>query len=74
VLERMEENRVFHLASMHVQTMEAAVAREQNARKDELIRKLLNSKSFALAQHISRLRRRGQPAFSKEALRRALAD
>jgi hypothetical protein len=74
VLARMEENRVFHLASKHVQQMETAIAREQNARKDEVIRKLLNSKSFALAQQISRLRRRGEPAFSTDELRRALAD
>jgi hypothetical protein len=74
VLARMEENRVFHLASAHVRMMEASIAREQNARKDEVIAKLLNSKSFALAQQISRLRRRGEPAFSTDALRRALRD
>ena len=74
VLARMEENRVFHLASTHVWMMEASIAREQNARKDEVIAKLLNSKSFALAQQISRLRRRGEPAFSTDALRRALRD
>jgi hypothetical protein len=74
MLQRMEDNRVFHLASMHVQMMEAAIASEQNARKDELIHKLLRSRSFALARQISRLRRRGEPAFSEEALRRALGD
>jgi hypothetical protein len=74
LLERMEENRVFHLASMHVQMMEAAIARQRNARKDELIARLLNSKSFALAQRISGLRRRGKPAFTEDELRRALSD
>jgi Methyltransferase domain len=74
VLARMEENRVFHLASTHVRMTEASIAREQNARKDEVIAKLLNSKSFALAQRISRLRRRGEPAFSTDVLRRALRD
>jgi Methyltransferase domain len=74
VLERLEANRVYHLASMHVQMMEAAIGQQRNARKDQVISKLLNSKSFALAQQISRLRRRGEPAFSRDALRRALGD
>jgi Methyltransferase domain len=74
VLERMEANRVFHLASMHVHLMEAAIAQQRNSGKDDLIRRLLNSRSFALAQHLSRLRRGGEPAFSRDSLRRALAD
>jgi hypothetical protein len=74
VLERLEANRVYHLASMHVRMMEAGLAQQRNARKDQVIAKLLNSRSFALAQQISRLRRRGEPAFSRDELRRALAD
>jgi Methyltransferase domain len=74
ILERLEANRVYHLASMHVQMMEAAIAQQRNARKDQVIAKLLNSRSFALAQQISRLRGRGEPAFSTDALRRALSD
>ncbi|MEA2401031.1 MAG: hypothetical protein QOK00_1434 [Thermoleophilaceae bacterium] len=74
VLERLEANRVYHLANMHVQQMEAAVAQQRNARKNELITRLLNSRSFALAQQLSRLRQRGEPPFSKAALRRVLED
>jgi hypothetical protein len=74
ILERLEANRVYHLATMHVQMMEAAIAQQRSARKEKVIAKLLNSRSFALAQQLSRLRRGGEPAFSRDALRRALAD
>ena len=36
--------------------------------------KLLESRSFSLAERISRFRQRGEPAFSKEDVRRALFD
>jgi hypothetical protein len=72
VLERLEANRVYHLASAHVQQMEAAIAQQRNARKDELLRRLLESRTFALAERLSALRRRGGPAFSKDDVRRAL--
>lgn len=65
ILERLEANRVLHLASSHFQMTQAAQAGERDRRKGELLQKLLISKSFAVGQAISRLRQRGEPAFSK---------
>jgi predicted O-methyltransferase YrrM len=72
LLERLEANRVLHLASSHFQMVEAAKWQRRAALKDELLRELLKSKSFSLAVAISRLRQRGKPAFSKDDVRRAL--
>ena len=74
ILERLEANRVGHLAAKHVLMMEAAIAAERRARKDDILRRLLISKSFALSQRISKLARRGTPAFTEDELRRALRD
>jgi hypothetical protein len=73
-LERLEANRVGHLAAKHVLMGEAAIAAERRARKDDILRRLLISKSFALSQRISKLARRGTPAFTEDELRRALRD
>ena len=74
MVERLEENRVFHLASRHVQMTRLMIARDRNARKDALLRKLLDSGSFALACRLSRLWRRGEPSFREEELRRGLSE
>jgi hypothetical protein len=74
IIERLEENRVFHLASRHVQRAQMLNRREQNDRKDALLQRLLDSGSFALACKLSRLWRRGEPSFRKEDLRRALSE
>ena len=68
---RMEENRVHHLATMHVEMTLAQAAKEREARQDELLWKLLESKSFALAERLSRLRRR-RPGLTRADVRRAL--
>jgi hypothetical protein len=74
MLERMEANRVFHLASTHVQMVQAGLAQQRNARKEDLLRRLLESKTFAIAVLLSRIRRRGAPAFSKDEVRQLLVD
>lgn len=74
MVERLEENRVFHLASRHVQRAQVFNLREANARKDALIRQLLDSGSFAVACKLSRIWRRGAPSFREEELRRALSE
>jgi hypothetical protein len=73
LLERLEANRALHLASSWVQLNRAAQAEERDARKSAFLRKLLESKSFEVAIRISRLRQRGEPAFSKDEVR-ALLD
>jgi Methyltransferase domain len=74
LLERLEANRVLHLASSHFQMVEAAKARRKIARQQELLRDMLQSRAFSLAERLSRLHQRGRPAFSRDEVRRVLAD
>jgi hypothetical protein len=74
VLERLEANRVRHLAAWQRDQARAAWCAEQSARKDALLRKLVQSGTFALAVALSRLRQRGEPAFSKDEVRRLLPE
>jgi Methyltransferase domain len=74
LLARLEANRVYHLASMHVEKVNVTRERERNHRRNLLLLKLLESKSFSLAERISRLRQGGQPAISKDDVRRALFE
>jgi hypothetical protein len=72
ILARLEANRVHHLASTHVQMVEVAVQSQRVARQEGVLRELLKSKSFAVAERISRVRQGGKPAISKDDVRRAL--
>jgi hypothetical protein len=72
LLERLELNRVFHLASVHMQMVRAVQLQQRNERQEELLGKLLVSGAFGVAERISRLRHHGEPAFSKDDIRRAL--
>ncbi len=74
VLERLEANRVLHLAAWQRDQARAAWCAENSARKDALLRKLLQSGTFALAVALSRLRQRGEPAFSKDEIRDLLPE
>ena len=79
LLERLESNRVLHLASSHVQLVEAARARERAARQEAVLRRLLDSSAFSVAERLSRLRARLGVAkwagvVSKHDIRRALDD
>jgi Methyltransferase domain len=77
LLERLEANRVLHLASSHFQMVAAARAGERAARQEAVLRRLLESSAFGVAERLSRLRRRVGVAreisvVSKEDVRRAL--
>jgi hypothetical protein len=79
LLERLEANRVLHLASAHVQFIEAAEAKQRIARQEAVLRRLLGSSAFSVAERLSRLRRRfgiaeEQSVVSKDEVRRVLAD
>lgn len=74
LLERLEANRVFHLASVHVNMVRAGLAEERNARKNDLLGRLLISKTFSVGVLLSRLRQRGEPAYSKDEVRQLLAE
>lgn len=72
LLERLEANRVLHLASWQLEGGRAAWRQEAINRKDAVLGKLLESGTFALAVAASRLRQGGTPAFTKDEIRRAL--
>ena len=79
LLERLEASRVLHLASSHVHLVEGQAARERAARQEEVLRRLLDSSAFSVAERLSRLRHRlgiAQEAsiVSKDDVRRALED
>ncbi len=74
LLERLEANRVLHLASSHYHLTKWNQAQERLARQEAVLQELLKSKSFALAELVSRVRQGGDPAISKEDVRRALED
>jgi SAM-dependent methyltransferase len=77
VLERLEANRVHHLAQSHARQIEIWKTQERQARQEAVLRRLLESSGFAVAERLSRLRRRagiapGSSVVSKDEIRRAL--
>jgi hypothetical protein len=77
LIARLEANRVFHLASAHVNLVEAAKAQQRAARLEAVLRRLLDSSAFAVAERLSRLRKRAgigaeHSVVSKDDIRRAL--
>jgi hypothetical protein len=74
LLERLEANRVLHLASWQLEGGRAAWRGERLEPSNAILRELLESRAFALALAISRLARRGTPAISRERIRQALGD
>jgi hypothetical protein len=79
LLERLEANRVLHLASSHFQMVQAARAGERVARQEAVLRRLLDSSAFAIAERLSRARHRAgigteHAVVSKDDIRRALGE
>jgi hypothetical protein len=77
LLERLEANRVHHIAMGYAYQTEIWRLREQVARQENVLRRLLESSAFSLAERLSRIRRRagvapGSEVISKEQVRRAL--
>jgi hypothetical protein len=77
-LERLEQNRVLHLANTQLQLTAVREAErrlaeqgEQLARQRELLERMLDSRAFAAVERVLR-RRDPQLGFSREAIRRAL--
>ena len=78
VLERLEANRVHHLAQSHAHQVELWAAQERLARQERLLHRLLESSAFAVAERLSRLRVRAgvapaQSVISRDEVRRALS-
>lgn len=79
IIERLEANRTFHLAAVHQQMAEVSAALEVLRRQEELLRRMLRSSAFGLADRLSRLRKRAgiapaDVAVSREEILRALSD
>lgn len=79
LMQRLETNRVLHLASSQVQLSDAIKARDRVARQEAVLTRLLNSSAFAVAERLSRVRGRlgigpEHSLVSKDELRQALAD
>jgi hypothetical protein len=79
LLERLEANRVLHLAVAHVHFTDASNLRERVARQQGVLTRLLESSAFSIAERLSRLRGRlgiapTQSVVSKDEIRRVLAD
>lgn len=63
MIERLEEIRLAQL-----------VDRKRMDRQEEQLRAMLNSRAFAIAERIARIRGTGSPPFSRERIRRVLGD
>jgi SAM-dependent methyltransferase len=77
VLERLESNRVYHIAESHSRQVEVWRLQERQARQEKVLRRLLESSAFGIAERLSRVRRRAgigptQSVVSKDEIRRAL--
>lgn len=79
VLERLEANRVEHVARGHTRLIEIWRLQERQRRQEAILRRLLDSSAFAIAERLSRLRGRAGIArdatvVSRDEIRRALDD
>jgi methyltransferase family protein len=79
ILERLEANRVHHLAESHVRQVAVWEGQQRLAGREAVLRRLLDSSAFAVAERLSRLRLRAgvapsQSAVGKDEIRRALED
>ena len=79
MLERLERNRVEHLSATHARGVRIAAQEERIAeledrvrRHEHLLRQMLDSRAFTVAEYVSRAYQRGKPTFSRESLRRVL--
>jgi hypothetical protein len=79
LLERLEANRVLHVAGEHALRTALWNTQERQTRQESVLRRLLDSSAFAVAERLSRLRVRAgvapsQSVISRDEVRRALED
>ena len=74
VLELAEKARVIQLVRRHSREQEIDDRFEAGRRLEEAVRRVVNSGAFSAAEFLSRVRRRGRPAFTREELRRLLEE
>jgi hypothetical protein len=74
ILERVEKARVVQLVQRHSREQEIDDRFEHTRKLEEAVGRILASRAFGGLEWVSRLRRRGKPAFSREELSRLLAE
>jgi Methyltransferase domain len=74
ILERVEKARVVQLVQRHSREQEIDDRFEYTRKLEEAVRRILASRAFGALESLSRLRRGGKPAFSREELSRLLAE
>jgi hypothetical protein len=74
LLERLEANRVFHLATVHYLMVQQRIAQAKIEKQQKVLRTLLESSAFSVAERLSKFRQGGEAAISKADVRRALSD
>jgi hypothetical protein len=77
LLERLEANRIHHIAQEHALRVALWSAQERQERQERVLRRLLESSAFGVAERLSALRVRagvapGQSVISRDEVRRAL--
>jgi SAM-dependent methyltransferase len=73
-LARLEENRIDHLVARVRQVQVIHDEHERRSRLEQLLTRLHDSRAFAVAAWVTRLRRGGKPLYSREELRGLLGD
>ena len=73
VLQRLERNRVLHLASSQRQLRRAQDANDRIQRRDQLLDRMLHSRVFWAAEMLLRARHK-DPVFSREKIREVMDD
>jgi hypothetical protein len=79
IVERLEANRVHHIAEGYSFQTRIWALEQRQTRQESVLRRLLESSAFSLAERLSRLRMRAgvapaQAVVSKDEVRRALDD
>ena len=74
ILERVEKARVTQLVQRHSREQEIDERFDYSLRLEEAIRRILASRAFKALESLSRLRRGGRPAFSRQELSDLLAE
>ena len=72
VLDRLENNRVEQLLHGHAMRMRVFELEDRVREQEDLLRQMLDSRAFTIAEFVSRAYQRGEPTFSRERLRRTL--
>jgi hypothetical protein len=74
ILERVEKARVTQLVQRHSREQEIDERFDHSRRLEEAVRRILASRAFGALESLSRLRRGGKPAFSRQELAELLAE